>query len=55
MRTQPRFDDDKKRCGNCKYHQHEDWSDGWICVNTDSDAVADWTPYDYWCDLWEER
>ena len=20
-------------CGTCKYHQHEDTDDGWVCVN----------------------
>lgn len=28
-------------CGTCKYHEHEDIGDGWVCVNGDSDYVAD--------------
>lgn len=33
----------KKICGNCKYHQHEDIDDGWVCVNDSSENLADWT------------
>lgn len=46
---------DKKCCGTCKYHHHENIDDGWVCVNSDSEYVADWTEYNNWCDEWEER
>ena len=32
-------------CGNCKYHQYEDISQGLVCCNQDSEYVADWTDY----------
>ena len=47
--------DEKQCCGTCRYHAHEDIDDGWVCVNGDSDYVADWTDYDFCCDEWEER
>lgn len=42
-------------CGNCKYHYHESIDDGWVCVNDESEFVADWTEYNDTCDEWEER
>ena len=45
----------RKRCGTCKYHQHEDITDGWICVNDESEHLADWTMFDDTCEDWEER
>lgn len=45
----------EKCCGTCKYHQHENIDDGWVCVNSDSEYVADWTEYNDWCGEWEER
>lgn len=44
-----------RSCGNCKYHQYENVSQGWVCCNPDSDYVADWTEYDFCCGEWEER
>lgn len=46
---------DCRSCGNCKYHQYENASQGWVCCNADSDYVADWTEYDFCCGEWEER
>lgn len=23
----------EENCGTCRYHQHEDINDGWVCVN----------------------
>lgn len=40
-------------CGNCKYHQYEDISQGWVCCNQDSEYVADWTDYTDSCEEWE--
>lgn len=42
-----------KCCGTCKYHKHEDISDGYICVNLNSDNCADWTENESCCDEWE--
>lgn len=46
---------EQKCCGTCKYHQHEDIDDGWVCVNRDSENCADWTDYEDYCGYWEER
>lgn len=45
----------KKRCETCKYHQHEDIDKGWVCVNDESEYVADWTEYSDSCEEWEGR
>lgn len=42
-------------CGTCKYHQHEDIDDGWVCVNDIAEACSEWTDYNYSCPDWEER
>lgn len=42
-------------CGNCKWHKYETASQGWVCCNSDSEYVADWTDYEHTCDQWEER
>ena len=42
-------------CGTCKYHHHENISEGWVCCNDESEYIADWTEYDHSCDAWEER
>lgn len=43
----------KRICGTCRWHKHEDISDGWVCVNDQSDHRADWTGHDDTCDEWE--
>ena len=42
-------------CGTCKYHQHEDIDDGWVCVNDRSEYCADWTDYKDCCEDWEGK
>lgn len=42
-----------KSCKTCRYHRHEDISDGYVCVNDESEACADWTEDDFSCDKWE--
>lgn len=42
-------------CGTCKWHEHENISDGWVCVNSDSEYCADYTEYNDTCEEWEER
>ena len=42
-------------CGNCKYHQYEDISQGWVCCNKYSEYIADWTDYTDCCEEWESR
>ena len=46
---------DKKCCGNCKYHEYEDISQGFVCVNDASEYVADWTEDGHCCEEWEEK
>lgn len=43
----------KRICGTCRWHSHEDISDGWVCVNDQSDHRADWMGHDDTCDEWE--
>lgn len=45
----------EKICGNCKWHKHEDWTDGWVCVNDRSDYCTCWTEYRDYCEEFEER
>ena len=44
-----------KKCVDCKFHKHESYSDGFVCVCDDSDYLADWTPADFSCQYFEER
>lgn len=45
----------EKCCGNCKWHEKEDIDQGYICVNGNSENVADWTEDEDCCQEWEER
>ena len=42
-------------CGNCKYHQYEDMSQGWVCCKNESEYCADWTEYNDTCENSEEK
>lgn len=42
-------------CGTCKWHRHENTSQGWVCMNSESDYCADWTEYNDSCNEWEEE
>lgn len=42
-------------CGTCKWHEYDDISGDFVCVNGDSDCCADWTDYSDSCEEWEER
>lgn len=42
-------------CGTCKWHAHENISDGWVCINSDSEYCTDYTEYNDTCERWEER
>ena len=41
------------KCENCNYYCHEDITDGFVCVNSDSEHVADWVEADNVCEVWE--
>jgi len=47
--------DDMKKCANCQYHEFEDITKGWICVNQSSSHCADWTEDSQSCPYWEQR
>lgn len=42
-------------CGTCKWHRYENTSQGFVCVNEESDYCADWTDYKDSCEEWEEK
>lgn len=42
-------------CGNCKYHEHENIDDGYVCVNSDSAYCAEWTDCMSHCEEWEGK
>ena len=46
--------DAKQCCGTCQYGSY-DKIDGYVCVNSDSEYVADFTEYNHTCDSWEEK
>lgn len=45
----------KKCCGTCKWHKFKNVHAEWICINGESDYVADWTDYNFYCEDYEER
>ena len=38
-------------CGTCKY-VHYDKVQGYVCVNDESEYVADFVEYEHWCEDW---
>ena len=44
----------KQCCGTCVYGSY-DKTDGYICVNAESEYVADYTEYSHTCDCWEHK
>lgn len=52
----------KECCGSCRYHSPQDGVDyngekftDWYCVNADSEYCTDVTPYDHYCEQYDER
>lgn len=45
--------DRKKCCGTCKWHSSDGMS--WVCVNNNSEYVADFIGYEDVCEEWEGR
>ena len=43
----------KKKCGNCNWCAKE--GEDLVCVNSDSEYVADYVEQDHVCDEWEEK
>lgn len=46
--------DTKQCCGTCQYGSYGK-IDGYVCVNSDSEYVADFTEYNHTCDFWEKK
>lgn len=46
--------DRKQCCGTCEYGSY-DKVDGYVCVNNESEYVADFTEYDHTYDCWERK
>jgi hypothetical protein len=44
----------KKCCGTCEYGTY-DRIDGYICVNDNSEYVADFVEYNHSCENWKEK
>lgn len=44
-----------KRCQNCRYYEHEEIDDGFVCVNDESEYVADWVDEEFVCIDWEGK
>ena len=38
-------------CGTCKYC-HYDKMQGYVCVNDESEYVADFVSFEHWCEDW---
>lgn len=45
--------DTKQCCGTCKYGSY-DKTDGYVCVNDQSEYVADFVEFDHSCDEYVE-
>lgn len=49
------MDESKKECcGTYKYGSY-DKTDGYVCVNDESEYVADFVEYSHKCDEWESK
>lgn len=44
----------RKCCGTCKYGLY-DRTQGYVCVNDESEYVADFVEYNHSCESWEEK
>lgn len=42
-------------CSTCRYREHEDIDDGYVCVCDKSVHCADWVEEDMACPYWEGR
>lgn len=44
-----------KNCENCRYYEHEDINDGYVCVNGESEYCSDWVEPEHCCAEWVEK
>ena len=47
--------DRDKHCENCRYYEHEDIDDGYVCVNSDSEYCSDWVEAEHCCEGWSNK
>ena len=45
---------DNQCCGNCRYGSYDEMQ-GYVCVNDESEYVADFVEYGHSCEEWEEK
>lgn len=43
-----------RRCKTCKYGNYDEMQ-GYVCVNGESEYVADFVDKNNWCENWEEE
>lgn len=41
-------------CGTCKFASYDE-KDGYMCMNAESEYVADYTEYAHSCDSWKHK
>lgn len=46
---------DEIKCGECRFHMHDQDNDEWVCNNPDSECYGCETYYSDTCDDAEER
>ena len=44
-----------RKCENCRYYEHEDIDDGYVCVNDNSEYCTDWVEPEHCCEEWSEE
>jgi len=44
----------KKCCGTCRYGHYDKMQD-YVCVNDESEFVADFVEYNHSCEEWEDK
>lgn len=44
----------ERLCKTCKYGNYDEMQ-GYVCVNGESEYVADFVDEDNWCEEWEEN
>ena len=47
--------EEEQKCKTCFYWQKEPYNSGMVCVNSESEHVADWTEAEQGCEEWEKK
>ena len=45
----------ERKCKNCRWWYYEDWTKGHVCVNGDSEEVAEFTDAEFSCRHWQPQ